>query len=434
MNIQFLFENGQGSVVDEYGRPEPMDYIVDEEQFRLETLSSHTQYLAQMPQESERETEAMQMDIRIKHSSDVIMRETSVKRNYTRYSDQDKVRFFKLMFEKCLSAAATATQLGIHVRTGQKWAKQYEKDPGSIFEKRRKTGRPRILHEEHKNTILECIDENLSVVLDEIMKKLKQIFTELKVSKSTLFDFVKKHCNLSLKKARLQPIDRNSEEKIQERLDWVRKWEKTDMDFTTNCVFLDESAFHINLKRSMAWSRKGTPAVVTVPKTRATTTTILGAISAEGLIKCSLRLPQPQTNKKRKRGNSVAHASKGTVTGHYVSFLKATMDEMDQYPHMKGHYLVMDNAPIHTSEDIAKYVESRGYRCVYLPPYSPELNPIEQFWSVVKSKVKRNKFLEKETLMTRISEASNSLKLSDFKGIVMHSHKSLDKCRNSQAL
>ena len=98
-------------------------------------------------------------------------------------------------------------------------------------------GRPRILQEEHKSVILECIDDNPSVVLDEVMKKLKQIFTELKVSKSTLFDFVKKHCKLSLKKARFHPIDRNSEEKIQERLDWVRKWEKTDMDFTRNCVF-----------------------------------------------------------------------------------------------------------------------------------------------------------------------------------------------------
>lgn len=428
MNIQFLFENGKGSIVDEYGRPEPMDYVVDEEQFRLETLSSHTQYLAQLPLESEKEVETMQTEER-KPSSDVIMRETSVKRNYTRYSDQDKVRFFKLLLERCMSAAAAAKQLGIHVRTAQNWAKQYEKDPDSVFEKRKKTGRPRILHEDHKSVILECIDENPSVVLDEVMKKLKQIFTELKVSKTTLFDFVKEHCNLSLKKARLQPIDRNSEEKIQERLNWIRKWEKTDMDFTRNCVFLDESAFHINLKRSMAWSRKGTPAVVTVPKTRATTTTILGAISAEGLIKCSLRLPQPPSNKKRKRGDGIAHTSKGTVAGHYVSFLKTTMDEMDQYPHMKGHDLVMDNAPIHTSEDIAKYVESRGYHCVYLPPYSPELNPIEQFWSVVKSKVKRNKFLDKETLMTRITEASNK-----FKGIVTHSHKCLDKCRNSQAL
>ncbi|CEJ05593.1 hypothetical protein RMCBS344292_19531 [Rhizopus microsporus] len=434
MNIQFLFENGKGSVVDEYGRPEPMDYIVDEEQFRLEILSSHTQYLFQLPLESEKRINAMQVEKEAKPNGDVIMRETSVKRNYTRYSDQDKVRFFKLLFERCLSAAAAATQLGIHVRTAQKWAKQYEKDPDSIFEKRRKTGRPRILHDEHKKAILKCIDENPSIVLDEVMKKLKQMFTELKVSKTTLFDFVKQHCNLSLKKARLQPKDRNSEEKIQERLDWIRKWEKADMDFTRNCVFLDESAFHISLKRSMAWSKKGTPAVVTVLKTRATTTTILGAISAEGLIKCSLRLPQPPSNKKRKRGDGIERVSKGTVTGHYVSFLKATMDEMDQYPHMKGHYLVMDNAPIHTSEDIAKYVESRGYRCVYLPPYSPELNPIEQFWSVVKSKVKRNKFLEKETLMARITEASNGLKLSDFKRIVRYSHKCLDKCRNRQAL
>ncbi|CEG79973.1 hypothetical protein RMATCC62417_14375 [Rhizopus microsporus] len=90
------------------------------------------------------------------------------------------------------------------------------------------------------------------------------------------------------------------------------------------------------------------------------------------------------------------------------------MDEMDQYLYMKGHYLAMDNAPIHTREDIGKYTESRGYSYTYLPPYSSELSPIEQFWSAVKSKVKRSRFLEKETLMTRISEASCSLKPNDF--------------------
>jgi hypothetical protein len=87
------------------------------------------------------------------------------------------------------------------------------------------------------------------------MKHLRQVFTELKASKSTLFDFVKKRCNLSLKRVRLQPVDQNSEEKTQERLGWIRKWEKIDMNFMTNCVFLDESAFHINLKHSMAWSK-----------------------------------------------------------------------------------------------------------------------------------------------------------------------------------
>lgn len=44
------------------------------------------------------------------------------------------------------------------------------------------------------------------------------------------------------------------------------------------------------------------------------------------------------------------------------------------------------------------------------------------------------KLLETETRMTRISEASNSLRLSCFKGFVGHFHKCLDKCRNRQAL
>ena len=110
------------------------------------------------------------------------------------------------------------------------------------------------------------------------------------------------------------------------------------------------------------------------------------------------------------------------------------MDEMDKYPHMKGHYLVMDKAPIHKSEDIQKYIKSRKYRYAYLPSYSPELKPIEQFWSVVKSRVKRNRLLERETLMTRISEVSNSLRLSDFERFVSHSHKCLDKCRHREQL
>lgn len=78
------------------------------------------------------------------------------------------------------------------------------------------------------------------------------------------------------------------------------------------------------------------------------------------------------------------------VASHCLSFLKATIDEMDQYPHMKGYYLAIDNAYIHKSDDIAKYIASRDYRYAYLPSYSPALNPIEQFWLVVKSKVKHN--------------------------------------------
>ena len=81
----------------------------------------------------------------------------------------------------------------------------------------------------------------------------------------------------------------------------------------------------------------------------------------------------------------------------------------------------MDNVPIHTHEDIARYIVNRGYGCVYLPPYSPELNPIEQFWSVVKSKLKREKRLQKETLTSRISDACNSVLYSGLQGFCRYS-------------
>ena len=62
---------------------------------------------------------------------------------------------------------------------------------------------------------------------------------------------------------------------------------------------------------------------------------------------------------------------------------------MDQYEDFKGHYLIMGNAPIHEHENIKLYVESRSYRCVHLPPYSPGFNPIEAFFSYLKKHVRR---------------------------------------------
>ena len=79
------------------------------------TNSCCTKY--KLPLDSGKVIEVMEVEKEAKPSYDVNMRETLMKRSYTCYSDQDKVRFFKLMFEKCLSAAAAAKQLGIHVRT-----------------------------------------------------------------------------------------------------------------------------------------------------------------------------------------------------------------------------------------------------------------------------------------------------------------------------
>ena len=142
-----------------------MNCIVNEEQYRLETLSSHTQYLSKLHQEENNETQAMQIEDDVKVVTDVAMREMSIKRNYKLYTDQDRLRLLKLLLDKCLSASAAAKRLSIHVRAAQRWTKQYNKDPDSIFAKHRKIGRPHLLNEEHKKVILDCIDENPSVIL-----------------------------------------------------------------------------------------------------------------------------------------------------------------------------------------------------------------------------------------------------------------------------
>ncbi|KAG1170526.1 hypothetical protein G6F71_007608 [Rhizopus microsporus] len=121
MSFQIFYEDGHGNAVDEYGRPEPMDYIIDEKRYALETVSSHTQYLHNQPQENNFDVDSM-ADEGAKDDPDVCMKEASSKRAYTFYTDQDKVRFFKLVFEKVMSASAAAKQLDIHIRTAQRWA------------------------------------------------------------------------------------------------------------------------------------------------------------------------------------------------------------------------------------------------------------------------------------------------------------------------
>lgn len=70
-------------------------------------------------------------------------------------------------------------------------------------------------------------------------------------------------------------------------------------------------------------------------------------------------------------------APKGTTSGYHLDFINDTMDIMDGLPEMRESLIVMDNAPIHASDSIDPIIEKRGYKHVYLPPYSPESNPIE---------------------------------------------------------
>jgi hypothetical protein len=129
-------------------------------------------------------------------------------------------------------------------------------------------------------------------------------------------------------------------------------------------------------------SRKGTPAKSVAPTAKGITITMLGAISQAEVIEILLKKPQTVSTLKKKKVNDttapVINDRVGTRTECFLAYLSNVMDVLDRND-MKGNYLVIDNSPIYTPAKVRDLVESRGYKCLYLPPYSPFLNPIEEF-------------------------------------------------------
>ena len=68
--------------------------------------------------------------------------------------------------------------------------------------------------------------------------------------------------------------------------------------------------------------------------------------------------------------------------------------EQDLLPKLpKDAVIVMDNATFHKRQDTQEMIEKKGFILEYLPPYSPDLNPIEQKWAQEKAIRRRNNCL-----------------------------------------
>src|SRR6478735_3172007 len=103
------------------------------------------------------------------------------------------------------------------------------------------------------------------------------------------------------------------------------KWGTTDMDFLNNCcIFVDESAFNINMRPPGGWSLKGTPAIVETPSTMTAPHTILGAISAKFVVSMELRKPQENWAKRTKIDVKVAKEERQWVNSPKKPIRKGT--------------------------------------------------------------------------------------------------------------
>jgi transposase len=90
-------------------------------------------------------------------------------------------------------------------------------------------------------------------------------------------------------------------------------------------------------------------------------------------------------------------------------------------PNLKaGRIVVMDNLSVHKGKWVRELIERRGCQLLYLPPYSPDFNPIEEAFSKVKALLRRAQARVLEALFEATEEALSAISAQDARGYFEH--------------
>lgn len=147
-------------------------------------------------------------------------------------------------------------------------------------------------------------------------------------------------------------------------------------------VVLDESYATTTFTRLRGRSRRGQRLYAHVPHGHWKTLTIIAAITTRGVLTAA----------------SIDAATDGDV---FRTFIKEAL-----VPTLEpGMVVVMDNLAAHKVEGIRDAITAAGCRLVYLPPYSPDLSPIENIWSKVKQHLRTTGAREIPALNLAIEQA-----------------------------
>jgi transposase len=86
----------------------------------------------------------------------------------------------------------------------------------------------------------------------------------------------------------------------------------------------------------------------------------------------------------------------------------------------KAEVVVMDNLSVHKSERVREMIEGTGASLLYLPPYSPEFNPIEEAFSKIKNLVRKAGARVREALVDAVGEALCEVTEEDARAFFEH--------------
>jgi transposase len=85
-----------------------------------------------------------------------------------------------------------------------------------------------------------------------------------------------------------------------------------------------------------------------------------------------------------------------------------------------GQVVVADNLAAHKGEEVRELVEARGCAVLFLPPYSPDYNPIEEAFSKIKDLLRKAQARTREMLIEALGAAISSVTVQDTRGFIEH--------------
>ena len=171
---------------------------------------------------------------------------------------------------------------------------------------------------------------------------------------------------------------------------WCQWAAGSDLD---RLVFVDETGAKTNMTRSHGRAEKGRRVVDHAPHGHWQTTTLLGAVRRDGFT-ASMVVDGP------------------TDADVFQAYLEQVL-----VPCLRpGHLVILDNLSPHKTPAVAAAIRAAGAEVMFLPPYSPDLNPVEQMWSKVKAYLRKVKARTLDTLIEAIRQALASVTAADVEG------------------
>lgn len=162
-------------------------------------------------------------------------------------------------------------------------------------------------------------------------------------------------------------------------------------------VFVDECGANISLVPLYAWSRRGERASAKAPRNWGKNVTLLSSMSRSGMGP-SLAVEGPTTRE--------------VFETYLEEVLAPTLSP--------GRVVLMDNLSAHKGGQVREIIEGRDCELVYLPPYSPDLNPIEEAFAKLKGLLRKKGARSREALVEAMGAALDAITVGDARGFFGH--------------